>query len=425
MRKIISLFLVISLSATMVFASGSSEKETTKTSSKDETVSVMIWDSNQEAGIKEILSDFTAETGIKTDIQIVSWNEYWTLLEASAKSDDLPDVFWMHANSALKYMQNGLLMDVTDKIAQSDKIDINDYYEDITELYSLGGKNYALPKDIDTIALWYNKTYFDEAGLAYPTDDWTWDDLIENAKKLTKSDGSVYGFTLKNDNGQGGWFNMINDANGYVISDDKKSSGLDDPKTLKGMESVQKLLDAKVMPSQEIMSETEADVLLGSGKVAMATFGSWMLSAFKQNEYISQNCDVARLPKDATTGRQSSVYNGLGWAISATTPREDSAWKVVEYLSTKEAQIKQANLGVTMSAYKGTSDGWVNSAPNFNLQAYIDMQDDMVMFPNSKSGVKWNNAIYDCMKEAWMGQITVEQACIKGANEMNAIIAEE
>lgn len=360
MRKIISLFLVISLSATMVFASGNSEKEASKTSSNDETVSVMIWDPNQEAGIKEILADFTTETGIKTDIQIVSWNEYWTLLEASAKSNDLPDVFWMHANSALKYMENDLLLDVTDKIAQSDKIDINNYYEDITELYSLDCKNYALPKDIDTIALWYNKTYFDEAGLAYPTDDWTWDDLIENAKKLTKSDGSVYGFTLKNDNGQGGWFNMINDANGYVISDDKKTSGLDNPNTLKGMETVQKLLDAKVMPSQEIMSETEADVLLGSGKVAMATFGSWMLSAFKQNEYISQNCDVARLPKDATTGRQSSVYNGLGWAISANTPREDSAWKVVEYLSTKEAQIKQANLGVTMSAYKGTSDGWVN-----------------------------------------------------------------
>jgi len=425
MRKIISLFLVISLSATMVFASGNSEKEASKTSSNDETVSVMIWDPNQEAGIKEILADFTTETGIKTDIQIVSWNEYWTLLEASAKSNDLPDVFWMHANSALKYMENDLLLDVTDKIAQSDKIDINNYYEDITELYSLDGKNYALPKDIDTIALWYNKTYFDEAGLAYPTDDWTWDELIENAKELTKSDGSVYGFTLKNDNGQGGWFNMINDANGYVISDDKKTSGLDNPNTLKGMETMQKLLDAKVMPSQEIMSESEADVLLGSGKVAMATFGSWMLSAFKQNEYISQNCDVARLPKDATTGRQSSVYNGLGWAISANTPREDSAWKVVEYLSTKEAQIKQANLGVTMSAYKGTSDGWVNCAPNFNLQAYIDMQDDMVMFPNSKSGVKWNNAIYDCMKEAWMGQITVEEACIKGANEMNAIIAEE
>lgn len=424
MKKTISLILILALSVTMIFATGNSEKEASKKAG-DDTVSVMIWDSNQEAGIKEILADFTAKTNIKTDIQIIGWSEYWTLLEASAKSDSLPDVFWMHANSAEKYMVNDFLLDITDRIATSDIVDINNYYADITELYSSNGRNYAMPKDIDTIALWYNKTLFDEAGLAYPTDNWTWNDLLENAKKLTKADGSVYGFTNRNDNGQSGWFNMINDANGYVISEDKKSSGLDNSKSLQGMKIMQQLLDAKVMPSQEIMSETKSDVLFQSGKVAMAAYGSWMLSAFKQNEYLNENCDVARLPKDATTGRQSSVYNGLGWAISATTDKKDSAWKVVEYLSSKEAQTKQANLGVTMSAYEGTSDGWVISAPQFNLKAYIDMQNDMVMYPYSKSGVKWGNAINDCMKSAWMGDITVEQACIKGAAEMNAIIAEE
>ena len=45
------------------------------------------------------------------------------------------------------------------------------------QLYTYEDKYYAVPKDVDTIALWYNKTMFEEAGLDYPTADWTWDDV--------------------------------------------------------------------------------------------------------------------------------------------------------------------------------------------------------------------------------------------------------
>lgn len=53
------------------------------------------------------------------------------------------------------------------------------------------------------------------------------------------------------------------------------------------------------------------------------------------------------------------------------------------------------------------------------------MQNDVVIYPHSKSTVKWTMAINDFMKEAWMGDITVKQACILSAKKMNAIIAEE
>ena len=66
---------------------------------------------------------------------------------------------------------------------------------------------------------------FDEAGVPYPTSDWTWDDLTETARKLTKSDGSQYGLAVKMDNNQAGYYNLIYDKGGYVISDDKKKSG--------------------------------------------------------------------------------------------------------------------------------------------------------------------------------------------------------
>lgn len=75
--------------------------------------------------------------------------------------------------------------------------------------------------------------------------------------------------------------------------------------------------------------------------------GSWVLGAFKENEYTAANCDCVELPKNAETGRRASSYNGLGWAASASGEHTDEAWQLIEYLGSKEAQEKQAELGVT------------------------------------------------------------------------------
>ena len=400
-------------------ASGSGEQG----ASSDE-LSVAIWDTNQEPGLKEILDDFTKETGIKTKISVVKWNEYWTMLEAGAQGGSLPDVFWMHSNESERYMSNDMLLDLTDKIKASDKIKVENYPEDIWGLYTYKDHYYAVPKDIDTIAIWYNKKLFDEAGVPYPTSDWTWDDLTETARKLTKSDGSQYGLAVKMDNNQAGYYNLVYDKGGYVISEDKKKSGWDDPKTIEGMKYLETWIKEGLMPSAETMSENGEEVLFQSGKVAMVPQGSWMISSYKANEYTAQNADIVELPKDAKTGKRVSLYNGLGWAAAKNGKHTEEAWKLIEYLGSEPAQKKQAELGVTMSAYKGTSDAWVKSA-NFNLQAYLNMMDDMVIRPYSRSTVSWENADNEIITKVYTGELTMEEACKQMAEQMNEKLAEE
>lgn len=391
----------------------------------DVTLSVSIWDSYQEPGIKEILAGFTEKTGIKTELSVIKWDEYWTMLEAGAQGGSLPDVFWMHSNESERYMSNDMLLDLTDKIAESDAIDPANYPEDIWGLYTYNDKYYAVPKDVDTIALWYNKTMFDEAGLDYPTTDWTWDDMFEAAKKLTKEDGSQYGLAIRSDNNQAGYYNLVYDNGGYIISDDKTKSGWDDEKTIEAMQQLEEWINAGVMPSLETMSENGEDVLFQSGKVAMVLQGSWMLAAYKENEYTSANCDVIELPKSAETGRRVSVYNGLGWAASASGEHTEEAWQLIEYLGSEDAQKQQAELGVTMSAYTGTSDAWVNSAPQFNLQAYLNMMEDMEIRPYSRSTVAWENENAEILKGVYTGELTMEEACRQMAEQMNEKLAEE
>lgn len=431
-KKVMALVLASAMVFSMAACGGDSGSsgETKKEDSGDSgesdggELSVSIWDTNQEPGLKEILADFTEETGIKTKLTVVKWDEYWTMLEAGAQGGSLPDVFWMHSNESERYMSNDMLLDLTDKIAESDKIDPENYPEDIWGLYTYDDKYYAVPKDVDTIALWYNKTIFDEAGLAYPTADWTWDDVSEAAKKLTKDDGSQYGLAVRNDNNQAGYYNLVYDNGGYIINEDKTKSGWDDPKTIEAMKTLEGWIKDGVMPSIETMSENGEDVLFQSGKAAMVLQGSWMVAAYRDNEYTAANCDLVELPKNAETGRRASVYNGLGWAAAANGEHTEEAWKLLEYLGSEEAQKKQAELGVTMSAYKGTSDAWAKSA-DFNLQAYLNMMDDMEIRPYSKTTVTWENEDNEILKSVYTGEKTMEEACKEMADQMNEKLAEE
>ena len=157
----------------------------------------------------------------------------------------------------------------------------------------------------------------------------------------------------------------------------------------------------------------------------MSFHGSWMISSFKEEDYIKENCDCAVMPMDAESGRRVSIYNGLGWAAAANGDNTENAWKLIEYLGSEAAQTKQAELGVTMSAWDGTSEAWVNCAPEFNLQAYLDMRDDMVIRPCSRNTVTWENRASELLKEAWAGNMTMEDTCKQIAEEMNATLAEE
>jgi multiple sugar transport system substrate-binding protein len=398
------------------------DKSATSTTDK---ITVAIWDTNQQAGLQQIMDDWTAQSGIKAEIQVISWNEYWTLLEAGASGGSLPDVFWMHSNQAQKYMENGLLLDLTDKIAASDKVDMKNFYPDIVNLYTSNSKIYAMPKDIDTIGLWYNKKMFDDAGIAYPDDTWTWETLYETAKKLTKSDGSQFGYAANTSNNQDSYYNAIYAYGGYILNDDKTKSGYDDPKTIKAMKVYEKMLREGISPDLQTLSENGTEVLFESGKVAMITQGSWMVPAFRDNEYTSTNCDVAVLPT-GPDGTRVSIYNGLGWAAAANGKNTDAAWSLIEYLGTKEAQLKQAELGVTMSAYQGTSEAWKNGVKIFHLQSYLDMLNAKLIFrPYSRNTTLWEDMATEELKAAWTGDATMEDTCKKIAVQMNTILADE
>ena len=231
--------------------------------------------------------------GIAVDVQLIPWNQYWTKLEASAMSDTMPDVFWMHSQSFLRYASNGMLLDLTDL----EGFDTSAYPEDLVQFYTYEGKRYAIPKDFDTIGLWYNKRLFDEKGIPYPDETWDWQKLVTVAQQLTDPARGIYGFLAPLDQ-QSFYYDLVYQNGGEILNADKTACGYRDPIT---QEAIQFAVDMSqkyhVSPTIQQFADMSREQYFQSGKAAMAFFGSWMLGDFSKNEYVAQNCDVAMLPK--------------------------------------------------------------------------------------------------------------------------------
>ena len=423
-KKVLSLLMCTVLAAGVVGCSsgGSSGSGTTdggnatqtsndgsKTYSTDK-ITINIWDSNQQPGLQEIADDWTAKSGVAVSIEVIDWDNYWTLLEAGASGGDMPDVFWMHSNTAQMYMENGILLDLTDYIAADSAIVKDNYYEGVWDLYNSDGKQYALPKDHDTIALLYNKAIFEEYGVDVPTDDWTWEDMYEAAKTITeKSNGDIYGLALNTSNNQDGWYNLVYDYGAQVITEDHKGTTIGSDQGKEAMEMVRKLLT--VGAPQSVVAETGTDSLFQSGKVGMITQGSWMINSF----YTAENhADYAwaMLPYADTNGNGScdsgerySCYNGLGWAANAGVSDPQACYDLISYFCSEEGQIKQAKLGVTMGGMKGVSEDFANAFEGMDVSAFTRAEEegDLYFRPYTRKTPVWEDALQQAggFLDAW------------------------
>lgn len=421
------------IAAAMLTGVIGSAAATSADEARTDKLNVKIWDSKQQEGIQTICDEWTEQSGVKVSVEVVDWDNYWTLLEAGASGGEMPDVFWMHSNYAQKYMENDLLLNLDDYIANDEAIDLANYYQDIVKLYQRSdGVTFAVPKDYDTIALWYNKNAFDEAGLEYPDNTWTWEKMHEAGAQLNNPDEMQYGMVGNTDANQEGYYNIIYSYGGYVISDDHKTSGYDDPKTLEAMEMYAQLIK-DCMPPQSVMAETGNANLFLSNTAAMGMFGSWYVASFKEYPEAA-NWGIAELPfhdangnGQADEGERVSIYNGLGWAASAATKDPDTAYELISWLCSEEGQTRQAELGVTMSAYSGTSDAWKNSTDVIDLSAYLDEANGdatLVIMPYSRS-TSWAEDAKQAFVAAWQDTSQMESVCRSIAESMNQALAEE
>jgi multiple sugar transport system substrate-binding protein len=380
------------------------------------TLSYGLWDKNQVPAMKRIAAAYHAtHKNVTVNVQLTPYDGYFTKLQTAAGGGQAPDVFWMNGPNFQLYASNGVLAPLTGSV------DTKPYPASLVKLYQYDGKQYGLPKDFDTVGLWYNKKLFDAAGLKYPDATWTWQTFQDAAKKLTVPSKGQFG-TSALLTGQEGMYNTIYQAGGYIVSPDGKKSGYDSPQAIKGLEFWTNLIKEKVSPDQKQMTDTAPYQMFEAGKIAMYWGGSWDAVEFGNNALTKAQADVSVLPAGA---QRATVIHGLANVVFARSKHKAQAIDFAKFLGSKQAAEIEGSTGTVIPAYTGTQDAWIKAHPQFHLQSFLDELPYSQPYPVSANTAAWNTLETDILTKAWSGQEPVDKAAHELADGMNKVLAKE
>lgn len=371
-------------------------------------ISYGIWDAAQKPGVDAQVAAFQAlHPNITVEVQIVPWDDYWTKLQTSVAGGAANDVFWMNGDSLPVYASQGALSSIQDAIDDG-SIDAEAYPESLRAIYTYDGTAYGIPRDFDTIALFFNKDHFDTAGLDYPTADWTWDDLRAAAEQLTLKDGdntSQWGYAAGM-NGQQNWYNLVVQNEGHIFNEDLTATALGEPASCEAMLFAGDFVTGGFSPSVAVMQANDPhEMLFPAGVISMISAGSWNSRTFSE---ALPNVAVVPLPQ----GKQrASAIHGLANVIWSGGQNQCAALEFVKFLASPEAEQLLADTATVIPAMHGLQDAWLASLPNLDLQVFLDAVDYSFPVPNPVAGPEWETNVMEVLAEGWSGGIPREEMC--------------
>ena len=385
---------------------------------KDE-ITFGIWDKAQEPAMLQIIEAFNQHyPDIAVSISTTAFGPYFERLRIQATGDDLPDVFWINGPNFELYASYGMLQDLTDL----EGFDTANYPPNMVELYSYQGTPYAIPKDFDTIGLWYNTRLFDEAGVEHPSAEWTWEDFQLAAKTISDElgDQGVFGFAGGVTN-QALMYPAIMQAGGEIISEDGTTSGYDSPGTIEAFTFARSLVEEEAHPSIAYLTDNKPSDVFNGGKSAMLWSGNWSAAVFKDSP-VKESIRTAPLPQGSET---ANVIHGIGNAMAAEGKNKAAAAAFLAFVSGEAANIIQAEEGAANPAYEGTATAYVEALPEFDLQMFIDNAADARPYPVSKNTGAWLSLESDYFPRILNGELEVEAGLGELAEKMNQALADE
>ncbi|MFE2373603.1 ABC transporter substrate-binding protein [Streptomyces sp. NPDC059398] len=381
-----------------------------------------VWDIYQMPAMQRAAREFErTRPGVKIDVQLTPNGTYWTKLRTACTGGSAPDVFWMNGPNFGLYADAGQLLPL--ETSGSDAVlHPSDFPSDLVSLYRWKGTQYGAPKDFDTVALWFNKEIFDRAKVDYPDSSWTWQDLINNAQRLTDRKRGIYGVGAPA-RAQENYYNSIPQAGGWVLSKDKTRSGYSDEHTREGLQFWIDLIHRyKAAPSLQQMTDTDPTQMFQSGTLAMTYEASYNAATFYADPELRAKIDVAPMPR----GRhRATVLHGLANVVYARTPHPELAKEFVQFLSTERASLLQGKYGTAIPARNGTAKPWAAGMPKFDLQVHLDALDYSVPYPSSANTAAWSHKEQMWLSRAWSGDESLKGATSSLTSAMNQLLAQE
>ena len=405
-------------------------------------VTFYMWaaDAEQEFD-RAIVAQYEEEhPDIDIEENYIPYAEYLSKINTMAAAGSMPDIFNLPEGNVFEWGEKGALLDLK-PLYDNAGVKPEDVSVD-SAIFPTDSQIWSVGYNVTTMCMYYNKDMLMEAGIDLPSTDaaspWSWDEFVENAKKITKdSNGngpddegfdpdsiSVYGTMMPTD-----WVKFIAllHTNGVgILNEAGDALGISTPE---GIEVIQAIADLgntiHCAPSSAMAKGafSDASAMLMNGQVAMVIDGGWALA-----NYTNEGFEVGVAPIPAFK-QAADISWTAGLCMSPNAAENEAAFDFYQYFtnftnSVDAALNQEVSLGglpQTLEVFDGgeNEQKWISTYSKVDatemceafkniLQADTTVLGDNVRVKNFPVIV--DNTIVPALDNVWLGETTAEEA---------------
>lgn len=313
-------------------------------------------DANQGGGFAAMAAKYLDETGITVEIVDIANEDLSTRLKNAAQADDLPALARV---GAVDPVWKSATMDLAEIMTANNVMaDLSTQDED--------GRVYSLPTDVTGVGLFLNKSLFDEAGVAFPTDPegqvWSWDEFVAAVKEVQAATGASYGMAM--DRSSHRLKSFLYEFGSTMWQPDASGTFTTNDATKTALEYFYGLNDDSFMPRSVWLSEADGNALFKSGDVVSYYSGSWQIADFAVNiadfEWVS-------VPTPRQPTRAINFGNAASIVVFDGTGQQQAAYDFVNWLFSAENYTELATTSGFLPSVEGVTVEYADHAEAFDL----------------------------------------------------------
>jgi multiple sugar transport system substrate-binding protein len=262
---------------------------------------------------------------------------YIDQMTAQFSAGEPPDLFYLQAEFADAWIEDGLLEPLDPYFAGNPEFDTEPFFDPLIQAFEFEGQTYGLPKDASPLALFYNTDMLEAAGVEPPT---TWDELTAAAEALTTDD--VYGLCLGAELPRVGAF--IYQNGGGIYNEDGSELTIAAPESVEAIDFVLGMHEAGTLMVPADTGAGWCGEAFGLGQAAMTMEGNWLYPAM-ENDFPDIPFEVAELPQGT---QQGNLAFTVAYSIGADSVNKEAAWVLLQYLTGPEGMAEWTGQGLAL-----------------------------------------------------------------------------
>ncbi len=307
----------------------------------------------EDAHLQTLLDNFQ-QSHPEIIIDLQQPENYARRLRTALSNDRPPDLLYLHSYQLPDFVADGTLAPLP-----TDTMPDDDLYPHLRSAMGVDGTTYCRPQSFYTLALFYNKTRFDGAAVAYPDDSWHWEDLQSAATALTDNEGGQFGLVLAADFSR--WLAFLRQAGGTLISADGATMALNTLEGSAALDFYANLILEGMAATPSTLDSRWPGEAFSQGRAAMAIEGSWLIPYLAENapELVYGIAPLPLGPAGAATVSFATCY-----AITNASIHQEAAQTVLDYLTAPEQVASWVTIDNALPARPSLQTVWRAAHPD-------------------------------------------------------------